>query len=70
MVSEPVLCLYKKEEEATKVGAYQHQEATYLKDIQCQGDMGVYTGTPSDLYANLVDIFLINDHINNQNKLI
>ena len=45
VVAEPVLCLQKQEEEATKVDIAQHQEATHIRDIQYQGYMEIYIGT-------------------------
>ena len=70
MVVEPVLCLHKQEEEATGVGAAQHQESTYLRDIQCQENVESYIGTLNALHDTIMETFPINDHINNLKQLI
>ena len=70
VVVEPVLCLHKKEEEATDEGTYQHQEATYIKKIQFQGDMDSYAGTLSALHATVMEKIPIHAQISNRKKLI
>ena len=52
-----MICLHKQEEEATVVGAAQHEEETHLKDIQCQVYIYSYTGTLSDFSATNMETF-------------
>ena len=64
-----MLCLHKKEEETTKVGAAQHQEATYLKYIQFQVDMNIYSGALSALHDTIMDTFPTNVQINDKKTI-
>ena len=70
VVAEPLLCLHKQEEYATKMGVARCQEETYLKEIQYQEEMNSYTRRLSALYVTVMDTFNINAQIKKQKKLL
>ena len=55
--------LFLRKLEVTEVNENLHQGETSLREIQRQGNMGIYTGTLSVMHAIVMDIFPINAQI-------